>query len=96
MERRKMDDTKITVEKFEVLKLIDDISSKNKFGIAQIQDIINIITSRRSIKSVGVRKMVWELSKEGFIQNPLRGCWRLTEKGKKILEDVMKSQGEVI
>ena len=90
-----MGNVKITVKKFEVLKLINDMSSKNEFGVAQTQEIIKAITLDRDISNAGVRKMIWELSKDGLIYNPLRGCWRPTEKGKKVLEDVMKSQKEV-
>jgi len=79
---------KLTMERFQLLKLVDEISRKNSFGIAPIQDLIDIITAQRNIKSGAVRKMAWELSKDGYLENPLRGCWRLTDKGKKLLKEV--------
>ena len=79
---------KLTPERYEVLKFVAEISEKNDFGVAPIQELIDVITSRRDIKSGAVRKMVWELSKDGYLENPLRGCWRLTHKGEEILKEV--------
>jgi hypothetical protein len=83
-----LDEKKITLERFQILKCIDEISRKNGFGVAPIKDLINIFTSQRNIKSIGVRKMVWLLNKKGYLESPLRGCWRLSEKGKKVLDKV--------
>jgi len=79
---------KMTPERYEVLKLVAEISEKSDFGVAPIQKLIDIITSKRNIKSGAVRKMVWELNKDGYLENPLRGCWRLTEKGRSLLKEV--------
>jgi ribosomal protein S19E (S16A) len=84
------DPGKITIERFQMLKTIDETCSKNKFGIAPIQEVINIVTAQRNVKSGAVRKMVWELAKEGYIENPLRGCWRLSEKGRSFLRRMKK------
>jgi len=40
------------------------------------------------ISSLAIRKMVWELSREGYLESPLRGCWRLTEKAHLLLKGV--------
>jgi len=89
-----MDDPeKLTLERYEVLKLISEISRKNPFKVAPIQELIDVITSKRNIKSGAVRKMVHELNKDGYLENPLRGCWRLTEKGKKMLKEVEGRSG---
>jgi len=84
-----MDDIKLTAEKFQVLKLINDLSAKNEFGVASIQELIDVVTVKRNITSIAVRKMVWELARKGLICNPLRGHWRLTDKGKELLKSVM-------
>ena len=84
-----MDDPeKLTPERYEVLKLVSEISRKNSFKVAPIRELIDAITSKRNIKGGAVQKMVWELNKDGYLENPLRGCWRLTEKGKQLLEEV--------
>jgi len=89
-----MDDPeKLTPERYEVLKLTQEISRENDFGVAPIQKLIDIITSRRGIKSGAVRKMVWELGRQGYLENPLRGCWRLTSKGKELLKEVEGESG---
>jgi len=82
------DPEKLTPERYEVLKLVSEISRKSPFRVAPVQELIDIITSKRDIKSGAVRKMVWELSKDGYLENPLRGCWRLTEKGRELLKEV--------
>ena len=79
---------KLTPERYEVLRLVAEISSKNSFKVCPIRDLIEVVTKRRPITPIAVRKMIYELSKSGYIENPLRGCWRLTEKGKKILKEV--------
>jgi len=87
------DPEKLTPERYEVLKLTAEISEKNDFGVAPIQELIDVITSKRDVKSGAVRKMVWELSKDGYLENPLRGCWRLTEKGRELLKEVEGGSG---
>jgi len=84
-----MDDIKLTAEKFQMLKLINDLSAKNEFSVASIQELISAVTAQRNITSIAVRKMVWELAQKGLIYNPLRGHWRLTDKGREILKNVM-------
>ena len=82
------DPEKLTPERYEVLKLVNEISQKSPFKVAPIQELIDIITSKRNIKDGAVRKMVHELNKDGYLENPLRGCWRLTEKGRELLKEV--------
>ena len=79
---------KMTAERFQLLKLVDEICRKDKFKVAPAKELINIITSQRNIKSGGVRKMLWELGQCGYLESPLRGCWRLTDKSRKLLDDV--------
>jgi len=88
------DPEKLTMERFQVLRLVDQLSKENEFGVAPIQELINIITAQRNVKSVTVRKLVLELHRDGYLENPLRGCWRLTEKGKKLLKEVLEKGKE--
>jgi len=83
-----MSSKKITLESFQLLSLIDEICRRNQYGFAPISELIKIVTAQRGVKSVAVRKMTWKLAKEGYIENPLRGCWRLTEKGRLLLKEV--------
>jgi len=84
-----MDDIKLTAEKFQMLKIIKELSEKSEFGMASIQELIGVVTAKRNITSIAVRKMVWELAQKGLIYNPLRGHWRLTDKGQEILKSIM-------
>ena len=84
-----MDDPeKLTPERYEVLRFIEQISSRNPFKVCPVKDLIETITKRRSVTSIAVRKMVTMLNKQGYLENPLRGCWRLTEKGRELLKEV--------
>jgi len=89
------DPEKMTVERFQLLWLVYEICAQNKFKVAPVQELINIITSERNVKSVAVRKMVWELGRGGYLENPLRGCWRLTQKGKQLLKEIQSNQERV-
>jgi len=83
-----MDSGKLTPERFQVLKLVDEISKKNEFGVAEVQKLIQILTAERKIKPITVRMTIKRLAQDGYLENPLRGCWRLTEKGRKLLKEV--------
>jgi DNA-binding transcriptional regulator PaaX len=75
----------ITLNNIEILNLIHQISNKNEFKVAPIQEIIKIITKERNATAVSVRMQVYRLHKRGYLENPIRGCYRLTEKGLRIL-----------
>ena len=83
-----MNDPKLTPEKFEILKLVNEICKKNRYRLAPVKELVEIVTSQRNVRDVTVRKMIWKLSKEGYLENPLRGCWRLTKKGRNLLRKV--------
>jgi Mn-dependent DtxR family transcriptional regulator len=87
---RMNDPEKMTIEGFQMLKTIDELCANNSFSVAPIREVINVVTAQRNVKSGAVRKMVWELAKEGYIENPLRGCWRLSEKGRSFLRGMKK------
>ena len=75
----------ISLNNIEILKLIHEISTKNEFKIAPIQQLINIITNKKNTTENSIRIQVHRLYKKGYIESPIRGCYRLTEKGRKIL-----------
>jgi len=83
-----LSEKKITLKKLQMLRTIDEIANKTGLGMTPIEDLINILAPQRCVRAMAIRKMVWQLNKEGYIENPIRGCWRLTEKGKKVLEEV--------
>ena len=79
---------KLTMERYQVLRLVNQLSKENEFGVAPIQKLVQILTSERKIKPISVRVTVMRLAQDGYLENPLRGCWRLTEKGRKLLKEV--------
>jgi Mn-dependent DtxR family transcriptional regulator len=81
-----MKEKRLTLERLEALKIIDEISSENEFGVAPIKKIIKLMEIKRGIKNSAVRKLIWELTRMGFVENPILGGYRLTEKGRRALQ----------
>jgi len=78
----------ITVYKVKVLKLINDMCETSKYKIAPIMDIIKELNRRRG----AVAKVLTELKHEGYITNPIRGGWMLTDYGKKIISAYVRDE----
>ena len=80
--------SEITFERLEILQLIDKLSSKSAFGLTNVKDIIKVIMEERKIKTLSVRKQISDCKKMGLIENPIHGGWKLTDKGKGVLEKI--------
>jgi len=78
----------MTPSRLKLLRLIQEISSKNQFGIAPVREIIRMLKKEKRIRGASVRKYTTELKQMGFIDNPLWGGWRLTNKGKIFLKEL--------
>ena len=78
---------KLTVEKIELLKAIDDLCNESEYGVAQVKEIMLKLNKNRG----AVAKQLRILNREGYVENPLWGAWRLTELGKKTLKEVMEA-----
>jgi DNA-binding MarR family transcriptional regulator len=83
---------KITPEQYEILKTVSVISKNSEFKAAPIKQIIEEITKKRNVKNGAVRKLICVLNKNGYLENPLRGCWKLSDKGLKILKELEKPE----
>jgi hypothetical protein len=79
-----------TLERLRVLTLVDELASRNEFGVAPIRDLIRQTVTQKKVTEMAVRKMVWELSRSGYLENPIRGCWRLTDKARELLKSFGK------
>jgi Mn-dependent DtxR family transcriptional regulator len=79
---------KISFEQFDVLKTVSEICQCNEFNFAPISQIISEVQKKRDVKSGAVRKLIYELNKQKYLTNPLRGCWRLTDKGLEVLKEL--------
>jgi len=73
---------RLTYERLELLKTIQDICENNEFEVAPIKEVIEKLGKRR----VAVAKMMYLCKLEGLVYSPLRGTYRLTERGKKLFE----------
>ena len=85
---------KLSLRRYEVLLLIKKLGEESSFGLAPVQKIKDVLTTEYTVKNGAVRKMISKLGKEGLIENPLRGCWRLTNKGEKILLKVKGGESD--
>jgi Mn-dependent DtxR family transcriptional regulator len=83
-----------TLKAVEVLEVIDAVSRRNKYGVAPMKEIIDVLAERRPVKPATVRKMVWSLGRRGLASSPILGCWVLTEEGRKLLSEVAESRLE--
>ena len=84
--------SEITVERLQILGIVKKLSHKNKYGVADIKNIMTIIIKERNIKQLSVRKQVSECKKMGLLENPITGGWKLTDKGKNILAKMITDQ----
>jgi len=84
-------DDKLTKEAFDMLYVINEVCKNNTFKIAPVAEIIRLITEKRAVKSISVRKSIWSLARSGLVENPIRGCWRLTSEGHKVLEEILSN-----
>ena len=72
----------ITNLRLRYLVVVQEIGFKNSTGYASPTEVSD--TMKRAAKPV--RKMMLELKEIGWLENPYRGCYRLTDEGQKTLE----------
>lgn len=71
----------LTMERLRILQVIHDLTKQSEFNVAQIQKLIDELGKSRG----AVAKLMTKLRREGYVENPLRGGWRLTTKGREEL-----------
>lgn len=77
---------KITVRAYQILGLVKEIEESNRYGIAPVEEVAAIARERWGVSSRATRLWLTRLKKLDLLENPLRGCWRVTEKGLKALQ----------
>ena len=80
--------SEMTIERIQILDLVRELCNKNKYGVADIKNIIAIVTKERNIKPLSVRVQVSVCKKMGLLENPFVGGWKLTDKGRSVLEKI--------
>ena len=69
-----------------MLRIVEELCRRGELPVAQVRDL-----TKRMGKSRGaVAKMLSGLKREGYVENPLWGGWRLTAKGRKLLGSFQK------
>lgn len=69
----------LTIERLHALSAVSQVTKESEFNVAQIQGVIECLGKTRG----AVAKMLTFLHQEGYLENPMRGCWRLTPLGAK-------------
>jgi len=75
---------KLTDNRIQILRVIKKLSSKSSYGAAHILAIARELKKTR----INTSKALTYLKKDGFVENPLWGYWKLSQKGLKILEEL--------
>lgn len=75
----------VSIRHVSVLREIEAICRNNQFGVAPMEELARRLpgVDRRRIKAV-----VHYLRRGGYIESPIRGCYRLTEKGLWVLRNI--------
>lgn len=74
---------KLGLERLYLLKAIDKLS-KTEESVSDTAKIADIMAELKKDRNT-VAKALTDAKKDELVENPIRGCWRLTEEGKKIL-----------
>lgn len=73
----------VTILRLRYLKAVKEISLKQSFGLVTPLDV----EAKMGLKPRTARVMLWRLLDLEWLGRPYRGCYHLSEKGKKILEE---------
>jgi len=72
----------LTYNKLLILRAIERLSQGNEFRMVHRKTIAEYLG--RSLNMVN--RLLVELKKMGLVENPVKGGWRLTEDGRKLLK----------
>jgi len=73
---------KLGLERLLLLKAIDKLSKNSIANAVKVIDITNELKKKRNV----VAKALSDAKRDELVENPIRGCWRLTKKGKRIVD----------
>lgn len=76
---------RMTVDRMQVLLIINELCKANDLDVAHVKDVIAKFDDRR--KPSATRKLIVILHQAGFLENPMFGRWRLTDKGKNAVSE---------
>jgi len=79
-------------EKVKALMVIRDLSAKSDFNAAKHEDIVSALKKTYGGTSI----LLYRLRKDGLIFSPIRGCNRLTDEGRRFLNDILTSTQPMI
>lgn len=76
----------LTYTKLLILRAIERLSQGNEFKMVHRKTIAKYLN--KDINTINF--FLVELKKMGLVENPVKGGWRLTEDGKRVLEQLRK------
>jgi len=77
---------KLTYLRIFYLKTITDLCEKSPVRLARAKDIIRFTEGTEPCERVRGNAMLMRLIEAELLERPARGCYRLSEKGKKAIE----------
>jgi len=81
----------ITANKLKILRAINIATNESMIGFATPKEILKHST----YKPKNIRVILHKLVKSNLVRRPYRGCFILSEKGRKVLDEAL-SQGEFV
>lgn len=78
----------ISMQRIELMTEIKRLSDEHTLRLARSQDIIRCFIRTRT--ETGTYQLLSDLRKDGLVENPIFGAWRLTEKGEEALRNAKK------
>jgi DNA-binding MarR family transcriptional regulator len=78
-----MKQSKLSLEQIKLLTLINEIAQNNEYNVAPVQEIIK---RQDKVKPATMRKMIHMLYKQGYVENPFRGCWKLSKTALELIK----------
>jgi len=68
-------------ERVELLDAIRKLSAASKYGVASKLALVAELKKEYNTVSI----MLYRLHRDGLVENPIRGCYKLTDAGAKVL-----------
>ncbi len=75
--------SEITALRLEYLKTVEEISLTQRFGLATPTKVEAVMGLRPKLAKVMMKRLL----DMGWLERPYRGCYRLADKGRRIMKE---------
>lgn len=77
-----MSEEKITYKQLLILSALRSLEEESPTGVVSVREL----TRATGKKAKAVYKLLYALRRRGLVENPVRGGWRTSKKGRELLE----------